>query len=74
MIRKGLKHADPRVARKYLWLRKRFLKAMKPYRDLPANKVNDPDFCAAIDALPRMRKRARKARKRVKAFDAKAAA
>ncbi|WP_062767722.1 hypothetical protein [Sphingopyxis terrae] len=74
LIRKGLKHADPRVARKYLWLRKRYLKAMKPYRDLPANKVNDPDFCAAIDALPRMRKRARKARKRVKAFDAKAAA
>ena len=74
LIRKGLKHDDPRVVRKYLWLRKRYLKAMKPFCDLSPADTKDPEFCASVEALPHMRKRARKARKRVKAFDAKAAA
>jgi hypothetical protein len=73
LIKKGLAHDDPRVARKYLWLRKRYLKAVKPFCGLSAEHQRDPDFCAAMEALPRLEGRARKARKRVKAFEAKVA-
>ena len=70
LIREGLRHDDPRVQAKFLWLRKKYLAALKPFRDLPADhayRSESPGLAEAIARLPRFKADAKLARAAVKA-------
>jgi hypothetical protein len=68
LLRMGLAHADPRVAEKYLWLYPRYVDALDLIARLPADspyRVENPENCVAIAALPRLTRRANDCRMRV---------
>lgn len=74
LLRKGLAHDDTGVAKKYLWLHRRYLYALKFFRALPPDapyRLANPDACGLIENLPRMIQLAREARSRVDSFGVK---
>lgn len=69
VIRDGLRHDDPRVQEKYLWLRKKFAKEVRQIRDLPldhAYRKENPALCEQIGRMPLLKIDAKIARHAVK--------
>jgi len=74
LIEAGLKHSDPHVKEKYLWLHPRYTDAIKLAEEVPANspyRLENPGWCEAIVRLPKLDKFARSATGEVEAWKAK---
>jgi hypothetical protein len=70
LLRDGLAHENTGVVSKYLWLHQRYHAAVTLFTDMPADapyRRSNPDNCDAIEALPRLAREARAARRRVNA-------
>ena len=55
IIRDGLRHDDPRVQEKYLWLQPQYVAAIEHIRRLPEDhgfRRENPALCAEIERLP----------------------
>lgn len=69
LIRDGLRHDDPRVQEKYLWLRKQYAAAIRQVADLPLDHVYrtaHPALCEQISCLPTFKIDTKMARSAVK--------
>lgn len=76
LVREGLHHQDPRVQAKFLWLRKKYVAALKPFREMSPDdpyRAENWFLCRAIARLPRYGAEAAAARKAVKAAQARSA-
>lgn len=68
LLQTGLRHEDPRVVDKYLWLYPRYIAALDLVCSLPPDnpyRLENVEKCEAIEALPRMGVLARRAQRRV---------
>jgi len=73
LIRAGLAHEDPSVVAKYVWVHERYDAAVALFADMPADAAyrrSYPDNCAAIEALPRLGREVRAARRKVAVWSA----
>ena len=69
LIREGLRHDDPRVQEKYLWLHPRYAAAIQKIRELPADhgyRRENPTLYEQISRLPMLNIDAKLARAAVK--------
>jgi hypothetical protein len=58
LIGNGLRHDDPRVQEKFLWLQSQYAAAIKQVRSLPQDhkyRINNSALCAEIEALPTLK-------------------
>lgn len=65
LLKKGLAKTDPNILSKYLWIYKQYIAAIEQFTKLgPGHRyrVNHPEVCGAIEALPRLAKEAAVAR------------
>ena len=70
LIRTGLAHRNVGVVEKYLWLHHRYEAAITSFAAMPSDapyRHSNPENCSAIEALPRLAREARAARRRVEA-------
>lgn len=77
IVRRGLKHVEPSVVRKYLWLHARYLATLNSIAASPKDsphRLANPDYHDAIAGLPRYRKLAAKAAARIEGRDSGARA
>lgn len=75
LIRDGLRHDEPSVQEKYLWLRPRYKAAIERVRALPADhgyRRENPALCEQIAALPTLKIDTKLARAAVKKATASA--
>lgn len=71
LIQRGLKHKEPSVNEKYLWLHQRYVAAIKTFENLPPKhpyRFQSGENCEAIASLPRFTKQAAAAKAKVEAF------
>jgi hypothetical protein len=57
LVERGLRHSDPRVLRKFLWLHRHYLAAIDLFAAIPADhpyRTQSPDNCELIASLPRL--------------------
>ena len=62
----GLQHNDPKVAEKYLWLYRHYVAALNIFNQMPSDhpyRLQSPQNCLAIEALPRHDESAARANK-----------
>lgn len=65
LVEVGLKHHIPGVVEKYLWLHDRYVKAIDLIAKLKVRdpyRIENPEFCMAIESLPKHNSLAKKAR------------
>lgn len=56
LIADGLKHSDPRVRSKYVWMHRYYLDAITLVENLPGDhpyRLDNPENCSAIEGLPK---------------------
>jgi hypothetical protein len=57
IIRSGLRHSNPKVLEKYLWLHQQYVAAIQMFEQLPpgnAYRQENPTVCNEIEDLPRL--------------------
>ncbi|MBB4041656.1 hypothetical protein GGR34_003334 [Microvirga flocculans] len=70
LIEQGLQHDNAGVAEKYLWLHRQYVDALDLIRTLPADngyRLENPENCTAIEAMPDMDELAETTKERVAA-------
>lgn len=75
LIRDGLRHDEPAVQAKFLWLHRQYAASLKLFRKMAENhpyRLENPELCEAIGRLPRLAIDARLARAAVKTARKKA--
>ncbi len=73
LIEAGLKHPEPNVKEKYLWLHPRYVSAIERAEGVPANsryRDENPGWCEDIGRLPKLHQLARSAAADVKSWQA----
>lgn len=74
VIEKGLRHEDPGVAAKYLWLHQLYRASLRRFASLPPNhpyRAQSYENCAIIEGLPTLAPEASAARKKAAAAKGK---
>lgn len=74
LIEAGLKHSDPRIQHKYLWLHPKYVEAIRLAESVPSDgpyRRENPGWCEEIVTLPKFEEIARSATKLVEAWRAK---
>ena len=69
IARRGLSKAEPSVLSKYLWIHQQYIAAIEQFEKLGPNhryRLNNPENCAAIGALPKLAQEAKAARQTIK--------
>lgn len=69
IVRRGLSKTEPSVLSKYLWIHQQYIAAIEQFEKLGPNhryRLNNPENCAAIEALPKFAKETKAARQTIK--------